>query len=75
MAFELERDEIPQFSDGALSALESYPWPGNMREFKNVVERAVYLSDSPVISKIVFDPFIPSESTETMALSGIKPVP
>jgi psp operon transcriptional activator len=57
MAFELGREEIPQFSDEAIAALESYSWPGNVRELKNLVERAVYRSDSALIAGIVFDPF------------------
>jgi psp operon transcriptional activator len=64
MAYELGREEIPRFSDEAIEALESYPWPGNVRELKNVAERAVYRSDSPVITDIVFNPFrpLPDES-------------
>jgi psp operon transcriptional activator len=57
MAFELGREEIPVFSDEAMKALESYPWPGNVRELKNVVERAIYRSDSVDIENITFDPF------------------
>ena len=57
MARELEREEVPRFSEDALSALEAYTWPGNVRELKNVVERAVYRSDSSVISEILFNPF------------------
>ncbi len=57
MAFELGREEIPQFSDDAIAALESYSWPGNVRELKNLVERAVYRSDSALIADIIFDPF------------------
>jgi psp operon transcriptional activator len=57
MAFELGREEIPQFSDESVSALENHPWTGNIRELKNVVERAVYRSDTPLITEIVFDPF------------------
>jgi psp operon transcriptional activator len=57
MAFEMDREEVPAFSDDAILALTRYKWPGNVRELKNVVERAVYQSDSPVISTIVFDPF------------------
>ena len=58
MAVEMDWAEIPQFSPEAVRALEEYPWPGNVRELKNVVERAVYRSDSPRITEIVFDPFI-----------------
>lgn len=57
IAFELERDELPQFSIRAQKELLSYAWPGNIRELKNVVERAVYKSDEEVIDEIVFDPF------------------
>ena len=57
MAFELGREEIPQFSDEAVEALENYSWPGNVRELKNVVERAVYRSDSQLITNIIFHPF------------------
>lgn len=57
MAVELGRREIPQFSPEARKSLKDHPWPGNVRELKNVVERAVYRSDSTLIAEIVFDPF------------------
>ncbi|MEP6483296.1 MAG: sigma-54 dependent transcriptional regulator [Rudaea sp.] len=31
------------FSKAALDAIQSYPWPGNIRELQNVIERAVIL--------------------------------
>jgi psp operon transcriptional activator len=57
MAQELGWEELPSFSEDATQSLQSYPWPGNVRELKNVVERAIYRSDSPLISHIAFDPF------------------
>jgi psp operon transcriptional activator len=57
MAFELGREEIPQFSDEAIAELENYSWPGNVRELKNVVERATYRSESSLITDITFHPF------------------
>lgn len=57
MAFELGRKEMPQFTDEAMAALGSYSWPGNVRELKNLVERAVYRSDSALITDIDFNPF------------------
>jgi len=57
MAAELGRPEPPRFSAEALAALRSYPFPGNVRELKNVVERAVYRAAGPVIRELVFDPF------------------
>ncbi|MEO0794421.1 MAG: phage shock protein operon transcriptional activator [Verrucomicrobiota bacterium] len=58
MAGELGR-ATPDFSAKALRALESHDWPGNIRELKNVVERAVYrLSvDDEVVDQVNFDPF------------------
>lgn len=32
-----------------MDALRQYPWPGNIRELENVVERAVILSPGPVL--------------------------
>jgi formate hydrogenlyase transcriptional activator len=34
----------------ALELLQSYHWPGNIRELQNVIERAVILSDGDVLS-------------------------
>ena len=70
MAFEMEREEVPEFSEDAILALTQYHWPGNVRELKNVVERAVYQSDSSLITTIVFDPFRPAspeDSTEEVS--------
>jgi psp operon transcriptional activator len=58
MAFELEVEEEIVFSSEARLALESYPWRGNVRELKNVVERAVYKAENGRITEIEFDPFI-----------------
>jgi formate hydrogenlyase transcriptional activator len=32
-----------------MARLAAYPWPGNVRELENVIERAVILSDGPVL--------------------------
>ena len=47
------------FSSQARNQLSDYPWPGNIRELKNVVERAIYRSsgESKAIENIDFDPF------------------
>lgn len=41
---------IVSFEDDALDALLSYPWPGNIRELENVIERAVVLAEGDLIS-------------------------
>lgn len=40
---------ITGFSSAAMTALMSYSWPGNVREFRNVVERGCILSGGPLI--------------------------
>ena len=57
MAYELGREEPPSFSQAAKRDLHRYAWPGNVRELKNVVERAVYRSDSGLIRELIFNPF------------------
>jgi psp operon transcriptional activator len=59
MVMELGRSGMVEFTEEAIRVLEQYPWPGNIRELKNVVERAVYRSEEGVITarEIVFDPF------------------
>lgn len=41
----------------ALTALQSYAWPGNVRELRNVLERAVLLTDRSVLRRqdLAFD--------------------
>jgi two-component system, NtrC family, response regulator AtoC len=41
---------IERIDDGVLAALQQYDWPGNVRELENTIERAVVLSNSPVIT-------------------------
>lgn len=38
------------FDEEARSRLQEYDWPGNLRELRNVIERAVILSRGPAIS-------------------------
>ena len=38
------RKPITSIDEGALKTLKSYAWPGNVREIRNVIERAVLLS-------------------------------
>jgi DNA-binding NtrC family response regulator len=39
-------------SEEAMRALAEYDWPGNVRELENAIERAVVLSEGPVIGAI-----------------------
>ena len=59
MAAELDWHNWPGFAEHVMREMENYGWPGNVRELRNVVERAVYRWDDPetAISHIQFDPF------------------
>lgn len=57
--------QIPEFTANALAVLEAYPWPGNIRELENLVERMVVLgSDDRAIDEkdLPFDLLLHSES-------------
>lgn len=47
------------FSDYMIEMMMDYSWPGNIRELKNVIERAVYYVDNEneIINHIILDPF------------------
>lgn len=59
MCRELGLPLFPGFSDYATETLLGYPWPGNIRELKNVVERSVYRhgSSETELDNIILDPF------------------
>jgi formate hydrogenlyase transcriptional activator len=40
---------VDRISPGTLQALEQYDWPGNIREFENVIQQAVILSRNGVL--------------------------
>jgi len=44
-----------RFSPDSVKLLESYKWPGNVRELENRVQRAVIMSDSPIIEPEALD--------------------
>jgi len=56
---------------GAEDALLRYSWPGNIRELRNVLERAVLLSDRPVLSAgdLQLVPVTSPAAPETVSLS------
>lgn len=50
----------PDVSDEAMAALQSYEWPGNVRQLRNVVERMIILTPRERLAQIEVD-MLPSE--------------
>jgi transcriptional regulator with PAS, ATPase and Fis domain len=48
LKIDLNRDSL-NLADGVMQSLQSYSWPGNIRELRNVLERAALLCDGGVI--------------------------
>lgn len=40
---------IAEIADDSMAALMAYPWPGNIRELRNVIERAMILTRGPTL--------------------------
>jgi PAS domain S-box-containing protein len=59
---------VENISADTLEALGAYPWPGNIRELENVIERAVILSDGP---ELEIDPeVLPVAAEEAAPAAG-----
>src|SRR3989339_918908 len=52
-------------SSAALSRLEEHPWPGNIRELGNVIERLVLLADGPMVTATELERFLQVETGPT----------
>lgn len=64
---ELGRD-IEGFDDEVLEIFKKYPWPGNLREFRNVVRRAALLTpEGKITTKVLPWEITQSESYEAVA--------
>ena len=51
---EVHKKKIERIENDAISALDDYDWPGNIRELENYVERAIVLNKTGVITKSDF---------------------
>lgn len=61
----IQKKKIMSFSPQAIEKLEKYSWPGNVRQLANTIERAVILSDGPIIdADLITLPDAPVKSQE-----------
>jgi formate hydrogenlyase transcriptional activator len=59
---------ISKISQGAMDALVHYPWPGNIRELQNLIERAVILTKGNVLQV----PPMPSRTMNAIDAVSLK---
>ncbi|MDA3810715.1 MAG: sigma 54-interacting transcriptional regulator [Spirochaetaceae bacterium] len=74
---ELGRKEDISFSEDVIDKMVTFSWPGNVRQLKNVVERAVYTCTETVITEIKLDPFenpFADKLKEKVITSAVLPV-
>lgn len=68
---ELEK-EVSGFSEEVIEAFQNYRWPGNLRELKNVVKRAVLLSKDDLIEAEVLPQEIATAEVSDESFSLFK---
>ncbi|MCP3164555.1 sigma-54-dependent transcriptional regulator [Myxococcus qinghaiensis] len=61
-------------SPEAMLALSVHPWPGNVRELENALERAVILSDGPVITPVLLALELPGGEASPLSPDAPEPV-
>jgi two-component system response regulator FlrC len=69
---ELKRPPLT-LSDGAKAALLSAPWPGNIRQLRNVLERAAILSEGSLLTELELPASTTgAQSAAPLALEGVE---
>jgi len=44
------KKEIVQIDDDVMACMKAFPWPGNIRQLENVIERAVVIAEQPTLT-------------------------
>jgi len=67
---------VPSISQTAIDHLRAYPWPGNVREVRNMIERAVILSGGQTLQPVHFPldaaTAAPTETPPGLARSDLR---
>jgi DNA-binding NtrC family response regulator len=65
----------PELNEEAFAALRTYHWPGNVRQLKNCLERAVILSNNGRITLAELPPEVTRPALVQPGVAGAAPVP
>jgi DNA-binding NtrC family response regulator len=67
------RRDVPGLSAEGLARLQAYRFPGNVRELRNILERATVLEDGPLgFAWLSGAPAVASASANQFSESGVK---
>ncbi len=71
---DLQNKKVRGFSGAAIKCMETYTWPGNIRELENKVQRAVILSEKSLIEPhdLGFDAGPSSPGAENLEIRTLK---
>ena len=64
--------QFDAISRTSLLALQHYPWPGNIRELRNVVERAMITTDGPVLDIELPSAAVRRPGSASMSLKALE---
>lgn len=72
MKYNKKLNENKRFTPEALTILYKYPWPGNIRELQNIIERLTITTSDPVISEECLPEFI-KEGAKANTNNNVNP--
>ena len=67
---EIYNKDITGFRDDAFELLESYAWPGNIRQLQNEIERAVIVTNNKWLSSVEFSHLKGTQHSEEIQFDG-----
>jgi two-component system, NtrC family, nitrogen regulation response regulator NtrX len=62
------------FTTNAMEKLKAYPWPGNIRELRNVVERLMLLSNENQVTVETVNAALPARAEGQLVMTGAGPL-
>lgn len=63
-------NQVQRIGDDAMELLENYPWRGNIRELKNIIERAAILAEGTEITANLLPREFHDDNASTISLSS-----
>jgi two-component system nitrogen regulation response regulator NtrX len=66
----VDQPDLPTFSPEGFQVLADHPWPGNIRELKNYLERLSLMVDEPVIGPVEARAFLGNGSGADAAVAS-----